>query len=134
MSKTNYERNRVLDGRYGGGTYTKPVTVYCSIFTTLPTVSTGGTETNYSGFARVAKTNNSTNFPNAVAGNKSNGTKVTFAERAAGGGDPTIVGFGWYDADVAGNLLDFAPLTTPKVIGVGDTPEFGIGQLVWQET
>jgi hypothetical protein len=134
MSKTNFERNMVLDTMFGDGTYDKPATWYCVMFTVMPTVSTAGTEAAYTGYGPVAKTNNATNFPDAVNGQKSNGTKVTFPERSAGGSDPTVVGFGWKDSDVGGNLRHFAPLTTPKLIGVGDTPEFGIGQLVWQET
>ena len=138
--KTNYERKRNLDGRYGGGTYVKAATVYLALFTTLPTALTGGTEVSYTGYARVAKTNNATNFPDTDnTGQKTNGTAIVFPERAAGGSTPEIVGFGWFDAAVGGNLQDFAaiqlgPGETSKPIGVGDTPNWGVGQLVWQET
>jgi stalled ribosome alternative rescue factor ArfA len=132
MSKTNFERNRILKARYGGGSYTPPATVYCGLFTAGPTVSTGGTEVSGGSYARVAKTNNATNFPDPVAGLTANGTAVTFP--TASGAQGTATHFGWFDASTGGNLLDFAPLTTPKVIGIGDTPEFGVGQLTWLET
>lgn len=133
MSKTNYERNRVLDSRYGGGgNYVPPATVYLALFTSMPTVSTGGTEASGGSYARVAVTNNNTNFPNSVAGVKSNGVAFTFVQATAGWG--SIVGFGFFDALVAGNLQDFAPLNTPKTVQNGDTPSFAPGQLTFTET
>lgn len=132
MSKTNYERNRILNSRYGGDAYSPPATLYCALFSAAPTVSSGGTELSTGSYARVAKTNNDTNFPDAVAGVKSNGTAVTFPAASAPQG--TATHFGWFDASTGGNLLDFGTLTTPKIIGTADTPEFGVGQLVWTET
>lgn len=132
MSKTNFERNRILDVRYGDGAYSPPATVYCGLFSAAPTVSTPGTELSGGSYARVAVTNDATNFPDAVAGSKSNGTAITFPTASAPQG--TATHFGWFNASSGGNLLDFAPLTTPKLIGTGDTPEFGVGQLVWTET
>ena len=132
--KSNYERNRALDGRYGGGTYTKATTVYCALGTAASVSSF--TEVAYTGYARVAKTNNATNFPNAVNGQKSNGTMVEFPERAAGGGAVEATHFAWFDAETGGNMMDFNALqqTEPKPITVGDIPRFGAGVLIWQET
>lgn len=132
MSKTNFERNRQIDHRYGDGAYTPPATVYMGLFSVAPTVSTPGTELAGNGYARVAVTNNATNFPDAVAGAKSNGTQVTFP--TASGAVGTATHFGFFDALTGGNLLDFAQLTTSKVYGIGDTPEFGVGQLTFLET
>lgn len=130
--KTNFMRNLILDEMFGAVAWTPPVTLYCALFTVAPTVSTGGTEVTGGSYARVAKTNNLTNFPAAVAGAKSNGTAITFP--TASGSQGTATHFGWFDASSGGNLLHFAALTTSKVIGTGDTPEFGIGQLTWLET
>jgi hypothetical protein len=130
--KTNYERNRISDARYGGAAYSPPATLYCGLFSAAPTVSAPGTELSGGSYARVAVTNDLTNFPAMVAGVKSNGTAVTFPTASAPQG--TATHFGWFDAASAGHLLDFAPLTTPKVIGSGDTAEFGVGQMVWTET
>lgn len=130
--KTNFARNQILDARYGAVAYTPPATVYMALFSAAPTVSTNGTELSTGSYARVAKTNNLTNFPAADAGVKSNATTITFPAASASQG--TATHFGWFDSATAGNLLDFAPLTTPKPISSGDVAEWGIGQLVWTET
>jgi len=130
--KTNYERNRALDSRYGGGTYSKPGTVYIGLFTAAPGVGGGGTEVSGGSYARVAVTNNATSFPNAAAGVKTNGTDWVFAQATAAWG--TVTHFGIFDALTSGNLQDFAPLTTPKTIQIGDTPEFVAGQVTFTET
>ncbi len=137
--KTDYERNRMLNGRYGGGTYVKAATVYLALFSAAPSRAGTYTEVAYTGYARVAKTNNNTNFPappNPSQGVTSNATVCTFPERDPGGGTVTATHFGWLDAATpgTGNLQDFDVLSEAKVIGVGDTPEFGIGTLVWTET
>lgn len=132
MSKTNTARNAVLDSRYGGAAFTPPATVYLALFTSAPGVTGGGTEATGGSYARVAVTNNSTNFPNSVAGVKSNGTDFTFAQATAGWG--TVTHFGFFDALTGGNLLDFAPLTTPKTVQNGDIPKFSAGQITFTET
>jgi hypothetical protein len=62
-------------------------------------------------------TNNTTNFPNATAGNKATGTAITFPSPSADWG--TVVGFGFADASTSGNLLAVFPLDTPKTIANG---------------
>lgn len=132
--KTDYERNRVLDLRYGDNSpaYSKPATVYLALFTAMPTPSTGGTEVTGGSYARQAVTNDSTNFPDAVSGAKDNGVDITFPAASALWG--TVVGFGWFDALTVGNLLDFAPLTTPRTVNPSDVLSFAAGQITWQES
>jgi hypothetical protein len=132
MSRTNYERNRVLDVRYGGSaSYTKPGTVYIALFTSMPTVlGNDGTEVSGGSYARVAVTNNATNFPNASAGAKSNANDITFPGATASWG--SIVGVGIYDAATVGNLQDFQTLVTPKTVGNGDVFSLSAGQLTLQ--
>lgn len=132
--KTNYERNRTLDVRYGGSaSYTKPGTVYIGLFTSMPTVlGNDGTEVSGGSYARVAVTNNATNFPNAVAGAKSNGAAITFPQATAAWG--SVVGVGIFDALSGGNLQDFAALTTPKTVQNGDVFSLPIGQAAFTET
>jgi hypothetical protein len=134
MAKTDYARNRILNSRYGDDApgFVRPATVYLGLFTSAPGVGGGGTEVTGGSYARLAITNDGTNFPDAVSGGKSNGAAFTFATASAGWG--TVTHFGFFDALVAGNLLDFAPLTTPKTVLSGDTPSFSIGQLTFQET
>lgn len=132
--KTNYERNRAIDVRYGSASsYTKPATVYVALFTSMPTVlGNDGTEVAGGSYARVAVTNNGTNFPNAVAGVKQNGAVITFPQATAGWG--AIVGVGIYDAATSGNLQDFATLTTPKTVQNGDVFSLPVGQMTITES
>jgi hypothetical protein len=127
MSKTNYERNRSLNGRYGDGTYTKPGVVYVGLQTSMPTVSSVGTEVAGGGYGRVAVTNDGANFPDPVAGVTSNAIAITFAQATAAWG--TVVGASIWDALTGGNMQDFAPLDTPKVIANGDTFSLPIGSI-----
>ncbi len=130
--KSNYERNRMIDLRYGDGTYSKPATVYIALFTAAPTVSGGGTEVSGGSYARVAVTNDLAHFADAVAGVKSNAVAVTFPQATALWG--AVVAMASFDALSGGNMLDFAPLTSPRTINNGDTFSFAIGQLQFTET
>lgn len=132
MSKTDFERDRILDARYGGGSYTKPATVYVALFTAMPTTAGGGTEVAGGAYARVAVTNDAANWPNGAAGAKSNAFAIAFAQATALWG--TVVGVGLFDALTAGHLLDFAPLTTSRTVNSGDTFSFAVGQPQLQET
>lgn len=133
LARTNYERNRNLDVRYGGSAaYVKPATVYIALFTAAPTVAGGGTEVAGGSYARVAVTNDATNWPNAVAGAKSNAVALTFAQATGAWGTVTHVGI--FDALVAGNLQDFASLTAAKTVQNGDVVQFGVGSLAFSET
>jgi hypothetical protein len=133
MAKTNFERNRQLNARFGGGAYpAKPATVYVALFTAAPTVAGGGTEVAGGDYARAAVTNDAANFPDAVAGVKSNAAAIVFPAASALWG--TAVAAGFFDALSGGNLLDFQLLTTPRTINPGDTFSFSIGQLQFTET
>jgi hypothetical protein len=89
-------------------------------------VSTG----DWSNYARVAVTNNATNWPAASGGSKSNGVAVSF-------GTATIVTpitvTCFAIRDVSGNLLYWAELTVSKEITDGDPVSFPIGSLVITE-
>ncbi|MCI4463680.1 MAG: hypothetical protein JHC30_05885, partial [Caldisericum sp.] len=112
-------------------TYTPPATVYIALFTVAPTDAGGGTEVSGGGYARVAVANNSTNFPPATNGQKSNGTAIIFPTATADWG--TIVAVGIYDAATNGNLLFWANLTTARTVQSGDTAQFAVGALTFTE-
>jgi hypothetical protein len=130
--KTNFERNRILDLRYGDGTYSKPATVYIGLFVAAPTVAGGGTEVTGGAYARVAVTNDVANWPDAVAGLKSNAIALTFAQATASWG--TVTHAAVFDALTGGNMLDFAALDVPKTIGNGDTFSLPVGSVRLTET
>ena len=133
--KTNYERNRALNARYGDGTYTKPAVVYLGLFLAMPTPTTAGTEVSTGSYARVALTNDAATFPDPVDGVVTIAVEVAFPQATAPGYG-TTVGFGIWDDPTAGNLQDFAQYTggVPKVVGNGDTPSFPVGSLKLTET
>lgn len=130
-SKSDYLENKVLDHVLGGSDYTRAATVYVALFTAAPSDSGGGTEVATGSYARVAVTNNNTNWPAASSGAKSNGTAVTFPTASANWG--TVVAFGIFDASTSGNLLYWGTLTTNKAIDSGDTASFAAGQLAITE-
>jgi len=134
-SKSNYLENAILDHVLGGGDYTRPATVYVALFTdsNTQTQRDAGTVTEVSGsaYARVAVTNNSTNWPAASSGSKSNGTAITFPTPTGSWG--TVTAFGIYDASTTGNLLYHADLTASQAVASGNTVSFAVGALIVQE-
>jgi len=133
-SFSDYLEGQLLDGTLGGGTWTKPATVYLGLWTAaLTDASTGATASevaNAAAYARVAVTNNATNFPAASGGSKS--LNVAFSFPAATGSWGTVTYGAILDSAThgAGNILGWFDLTTPKTIGNGDTATFGIGSIV----
>jgi hypothetical protein len=130
-SKSNYLENEILDHILGGGDFARPATVYVGLWTaTLDDTSTGATAGEPSGnnYSRVTVTNNSTNWPAASGGAKSNGAAVTFPQASGSWG--TVTDFAILDsASGAGNILYYGTLGTSKAIGSGDTPSFAIGEI-----
>ncbi len=127
MSKSDYLENKVLDHILGGGDYTRPGTVYISLFTATPNDAGGGTEVTGGSYDRVDVTNNATNWPAASGGAKANGTAITFPQASANWG--TVAAFGIHDANSAGNLLYWGAVTPNKAVNTGDTASFAIGDL-----
>jgi len=122
-----YLENKIADHILGRVVFTAPVTVYLALYTTAPSESGGGTEVSGGSYARLSVTNSALNFPDAIAGVKSNGTQLTFIEATAGWG--TITYWGMYDAASGGNLLFFGALGTPTAIASGDQLVIPIGDL-----
>lgn len=133
--KSNYLENKVLDHVLGGSDYTRPGTVYVGLFRVTPSDSGGGTEITGGSYARVTVTNNSTNFPAAVSGSKSNGTAITFPQATADwAADPnTVLAFGVFDNLTSGNLLYWGPISPAREVLTDDTPAFAAGDLVFTE-
>ena len=124
----NAIENSVLNHIFGKVTYTAPATLYIGLSTTDPgeTGSLTG-EPSGNSYARVAVTNNATNFPNAVDGSKSNGVQIAFPEATGSWG--TIAHFFIADASIAGNVIAYGALTASKVIENADVFYFDIGDL-----
>jgi hypothetical protein len=106
-----------------------PGTLYVGLSTTTPSnTGTGVTEPTGGAYARVAVTNDATNFPAATARAKSNGTDVVFPTATASWG--TVTHFVVYDASTAGNFVAWGALTVPVSVVSGATVTFATGSLI----
>ena len=136
-SKSDYLENKVIDHVLGGVTYTPVATTYIALCTTTPTdASTGATiveVANSNNYSRVSVTINNTNWPNATAGLKKNGTTITFP--TASGSWGTVTSFAILDSGTygAGNVLFWSALDNNKTIDIGDTVSFAINAIQVQE-
>lgn len=130
-SKSDYLEAAVLNEVLGGTAFSAPATVYVALFTVAPSDSGGGTEVTGGSYARAAVTNNSTNWPNASGGSKSNGTLIAFPAATASWG--TVVAFAIFDASSAGNMLYWGSLTTSVAVASGRTAQFQIGSITITE-
>ena len=127
-SFTDFLELELLDHVFGAAAYTAPATLYVALSTTTITDAGGNmTEPSGNAYARVAVTNNATNWPAAAAGAKANGTAITFPTATGSWG--TIIDFAIMDAATAGNMLGYGTLTTAQAITTGNTPSFAIGDL-----
>lgn len=135
--KSNFFAKKVADWIYSATSYTPPATLYFGLWTTtLTAASTGssGTECSYTGYARVAVTNNATQFPAATgttSATKSNANAITFPSN--GGSGQTVIAAGVCDASSAGNMIHWGDVAS-TVINALDTPSIGAGSFVLAES
>jgi hypothetical protein len=121
-------QNEDLDACYGSGHASNwPATVTLRLYSANP--MSGGVEIpSTGGYAAVSITNNTTNFPAASGGQKSNGTAFTFPTSTAAWG---AVATYWWFTDGSGNLLDGGPLSAPIVVAAsGYVLTFPAGSIV----
>lgn len=128
MSASNFLELELLDHVLGAAAYTAPATVYVSLHTADPGETGASEVASSNAYARAAVTNNTTNFPAASGGSKSNGTAINFAT-PTGAGWGLCTHFGIWDASTSGNLLVAGALTVSKTINAGDAVSIGIGGL-----
>jgi len=130
---SNYLANILLDYVKGGTGVTPPATTYFALMKTMPTASGGGVEVSGGSYARVAVTNNSSNWPASSGGSKTNANSINFGTATADWG--TVVGVAEFDASSGGNLLTFSTLNggpvtilngTPYSIPAGSGQDFGV--------
>lgn len=138
MPVTNYALQLLVQEMFGGVAYSSSATLYVAVSTTTPTQVKGSapywnfTEPSGGAYARVAMTNNGTNFvevssPPTNGWEQANGTTITFTTATGAWGTCTY--FGIFDASTAGNLLGFGLLTPSQVISSGGTPSFAVQSL-----
>jgi hypothetical protein len=134
VPNTNYLDQKICQYYWGLTAYTAAATVYCALSTTTPaqTGSPNFTEPSGNAYARVATTNNTTNFVETTSvptlgWQQANGTAITFPTATGLWG--TVTYFGFYNAATGGNLLAFGQLTTAQTISSGGIPAFAIQAL-----
>ena len=128
MSVTTYAANKVLDYNFGLTSYTVPSTYYVLLSTaTIANDGTGAVEPSGGAYARVAVTNNKTNFATASSNSLTNATAITFTESTTSWGTITYIGLA--DALSGGNIWWFEALPTPKTVQSATTVTFSVGAL-----
>lgn len=131
-SKSDFLEAAILDYVLGGVSFTVPGTLYIALSTAIYSDATTGSSiaeiaSSGTGYARVAVTNNTTNWPAASGSTKSNGTAFTFPTATADWG--TVQSFYILSAASAGNCLYGGDLTLAKTITNGDTATFAGGSI-----
>lgn len=132
--KANYYISKILNQFWNATAFSFPATLYAALWTSsLTAASTGATagEASYTGYARVAITANTTNFPLSAAGsNIQNATAITFPANA--GVLNTCTFFAILDAATTGNLLYWGSISSTAV-NPGDTPQVAVNGLTASE-
>jgi hypothetical protein len=127
VPKTYYSSNNTLGLWLVNTPITPPSQVRLALFLVSPTPAGGGTEVSGNGYGRQLVA-----FSTPNNGQCSNTAIVTFPEDITADWG-TIVAYGVYDAASGGNLLYYAPLSTPRYVAVNDQVVFPSGQLVASE-
>jgi hypothetical protein len=133
MAITYYSANRILDFNFGATSYSSPVTYYFALSTTTPAIDgTNATEPSGGAYARVALTNNKTNWGNASNASLTNLVAIQFPESTASWG--TITNVFISDASSAGNMWWFDALSPSRTIASATTVLFAVGAVTVQMT
>lgn len=117
---TYYQANLLLNKIFGGNdfTWSPPAVYHIGLSrTTINADGTGATEPSGMGYARVAVTNNKTNFGAASAGALTNLTAITFPESSGDWG--TITHIFIADNSTGGNILYFDQLAQSRIVQSG---------------
>jgi hypothetical protein len=136
--KGNHFAQATLDAWLGGTALTIPATWYAALLTTNPSDDDATAEVEVSGgsYARIAITNNATNFPASTivahVATKTNGTAIDWGTASANWG--TIVGVALYDASTGGNLGYWGPLSASKTVNLGDSFKVNASSGIFQES
>jgi hypothetical protein len=119
---SNYLENKLLDHVLRNESFTSPTTVYVGLYTSDPGDDNSGTEVSGGSYARQIL-----NVTTATGGIVTSSADVTFPQATAHWG--TISHIGLLDALSSGNLLMHTPLTTSRVVEVGDVLKIATGSL-----
>lgn len=131
-ASSDYLEKKLLDHLLVNTAYAGETTLYVGLFTADPgesgvtsefTIGTGA-------YARIAVTNNETNFPPcAITGipTKTNGTLLSFPTATTAWG--TATHWAIYNAATAGDMIAHGALASTFAVQIGNTPKIPIGAL-----
>lgn len=115
-------QNSLLNSILGNPGSLGPGTVYIGLSTTTPAPDGSNfTEPGSFDYARVAVTNNDTEWPNASGGVKSNANIILFPQ-ASGGSWGTVTHVGFFTLSSGGDLIAWGALDESRTIN--DTDQF----------
>lgn len=123
MPASNYFGNIIIN-LLRGVPYTPPATLYIALYLTNPGPGNTGTEVSGVGYARQEI---SLAAPSVKT--TSNSAPVDFGP-AGPAGWGTVAFWGLFDAPTGGNLLQYGPLTTTRLIEGGTSASFETGEFV----
>jgi hypothetical protein len=113
---------------FGATAYSPAATLYFALVTSAPADDGSGyTEVAGGSYARVAKTNNTTNFPAPASREVKNGTDITFPQATAAWG--AVVGVAVFTASSGGSAIAYAAFATPETVAINNTVSFAANQL-----
>ena len=121
------QSNKILDRYFGNVSDIVASTLYLGLSTTaINNDGTGATEPSGGGYARVAVTNNKTNWSNASNGILSNLVELSFPESSASWGTISHV---FLSDTIGGAPIYFDALTTPRAVQAHTTLIFAINTI-----
>lgn len=138
---TDTIENSLIDALFRGQTITFLTTQYIALFTAAPGETGGGTETTYTGYARIGLASSLVNWAgtqsaastvasSGTGGQTSNNSAITFG--APTSGPVTITNFAVMSAVSAGTMWSYGTLTTSRTLNNGDAaPSFAISALTF---
>lgn len=110
-------------------TTTALANLYVALCTSMPTDAAAGTEVTGGSYARVDSKGKWGAPSGTTPSTVTNNAIVTYPTATVAWG--TAVAFELWTAITAGTRLAWSDLGTSKVVGVGDTPSFAVGQLTY---
>jgi hypothetical protein len=126
MPTPTYIANKTLDAFFGNTPTPSHGTLYVCLHTADPTITGAVGEVSGNGYVRASIANNTTNFPAASAGVKSNATAIVFPA-ATGSGWSTVTHYSVKDASSGGNCLAYGPLAASKTVVATDVVTIAVG-------
>jgi hypothetical protein len=130
MAITTGTANSLLDLLFGQTAFSNFSTLYCGLSTSvIQNDGSGATEPTTGAYARVAITNNKTNFANAAAAALTNATTITFPESTASWGTITYFFLASGATTGVADIKYFEALPSAKTVQSNTTVLFSIGAL-----